>query len=191
MNRFIEVNDYGEGWYLKVPFTANNLAYSGRRCNSYQIILMELEAAIKNNLKSVFPYLLLQPKVPNAKEYKVIMHNGTCKYFHQIGKSKYFTPKVGSPTYIEVMEFAKKVYDELASRSTSVILTGLVRIDIMRAESTKIIQEGSKSSRLVVNEVEGIDSNYSSSNSQFQVMTQNFLQQHWAEIVNLKLKKFL
>lgn len=176
----MKVHDYSHGWYLKAPYTANNLHYVGRGCSNLMVVRQELIAAItkRHSANSFpFPYLLLQPRVPNPKEFKIILHNGIGKYFHQRGMNSYYTPRKSSPIYKDVMEFAKLVYDELKLRSQSIILEGLVRVDIMQVQS-----------KFLVNEIEGVDSNYSSTNPENEVMTQHFLKQHWANIINEKLQ---
>lgn len=176
----MKVHDYAHGWYLKAPYTANNMHYVGRGCLNLMVVRDELIAAIEKRRSATFPfpYLLLQPRVPKPKEFKVIVHNGICKYFHQRGMNSYYTPRQSSPIYKVVMEFANEVYDELKTRSQAIILDGLVRIDIMQVQSSKF----------VVNEIEGVDSNYSSTNPENEVMTQNFLKQHWAKIIKEKLQ---
>jgi hypothetical protein len=149
-------------------------------------IINELAAAVnrRRQLQATdffpFPYLILQPRVPDPKEFKVIMHDGICKYFHQRGENSYYSPRPTSPSYEEVMSYVKKVYYELQNRSHSIILSGLVRIDIMRVKSSKV-------NKLVVNEIEGVDSNYSATRNEQQGMTQYFLKQHWANVINDKL----
>ena len=183
--RFIQDNDYQTGWYMKAPYTANNLHYKGRSCNSFEAIIQEVNSAISKDLRQIFPYLLLQILIPKPKEYKVIMHDGKCKYFNNLGKMHCYSPKFGTPAANEVLGFAASVYNALALRSDSVILSGLVRIDIMRLITPAI-------SRLFVNEVEGVDSNYSASaNADFELSTQRFLKRHWGKVINEVLQEFI
>lgn len=187
-------NDYEAGWYIKAPFTANNLHYHGRCCRTFQEVIAEFNNAIEKSIIDIFPYLLLQPTIPNPKEYKVIMYNGVCQYFNQVG-GKYYSPKLGSDIAIEVMSFAKRVYDTIAARTDTIILSGLIRIDLMLLETecsyNKKLQVESKTRRLVVNEIEGVDSNFSSSNSSFQLKTQAFLHGHWARTIRKTLKNII
>jgi hypothetical protein len=147
-------HDYDCGWFLKAPYTANNLFYRGHSFPDFKSVLEEINSAFKRGVGDVFPYLLLQPTIPNRREYKVIIHDGECKYFHQRGANSYYSPRLNSPVALQVMGFAKLVYDTLASKTDCCILSGLMRIDVMRITHRNI-------NKLVVNEIEGIDSNYS------------------------------
>lgn len=130
--RFMETHSYGDGWWMKVPYTANNLHYRGHSHKSWTSVLEELRRIKNSNppLRHMFPYMLLQPKVPNNRECKVIMHNGAPKYFHLLGESN-ISPKVGSPEGLRMFTFAKQARDKLAALCPHAIMDGLVRIDIM------------------------------------------------------------
>ena len=65
----------GKFW-LKVPFTANNLHYRGRSFSSLVAVVEELERVRKLNLCATFPYMMLQPMILDNTETKVIMHAG-------------------------------------------------------------------------------------------------------------------
>ena len=60
-------------------------------------------------------------------------------------------------------------------------MNGLVRIDIM------VLQDNT----LVVNEIEGIDSNYSCKNMVTQQTTLNFLDDYWYSVVESLFQAFL
>ena len=184
--RWIIDNDYGSGWFIKVPYTANGLSYYCRSYLTCSDILEEINRTLKIGLKNMFPYLILQPTVPDPKEYKVIIYNGICQYFHQRGRSCLKCPKLGTEEAVEVMAFAKEVYEELAFRTKRIILNGLMRIDIMRVR-TKWDQKGF----LKVNEVEGIDSAYGAPNHHLEIKTQDFLKQFWYNLISEKLSSLL
>ena len=113
------------------------------------------------------------------------MHDGNTQYFNQIGKRTYLTPKLGSVEAEEVMKFARLVYSEIAGRNSGqIILSGLVRIDIMRLKTEN-------ENRLFVNEIEGIDSNFSATNQSHELSTQSFVKDYWAKIIEAKLERFM
>ena len=66
------------------------------------------------------------------------------------------------------------------------ILDGLFRIDIMKLET-----ESGGHNIFVVNELEGVDSNYSSKDPVHEASTRTFLQQHWKKIISDKLEKLM
>ena len=129
----------------------------------------------------MFPYIMLQPKVPNNRECKVIFHDGEAKYFNKQGESSQITPNLGSEEAKRMFAFAKKVLDAFVSRGPHAIMNGLVRIDIM------VLQDNT----LVVNEIEGIDSNYSCKNMVTQQTTLNFLGDYWYSVVESLFQAFL
>jgi len=177
-------HDYGAGWYIKVPYTANGLHYHNRSYNNLAEIIKEVNSAIGKNLKEIFPYLLLQPTIPNKKEYKVIMFDGIPQYFHQRNASLYYSPRHGSDAAVEVMNFAKDVYHALYSRTTNIILSGLIRMDIMRVKTDL-------ESRLVINEVEGIDSAYYAKDYEKEISAKVFIRKHWYRIIEDKLNALM
>ena len=168
----MEKNDLvGSGkFWLKVPFTANSLHYRGRSFNSFSEVMLELKRVLNENLQATFPYMLFQPTIDNT-EWKVIMHAGDPKYFCVYGSTA--SPRRGSEDFERMFEFATKVHKTLAERCPTITLDGLVRVDIMKLPDKS----------LVVNEVEGVDSNYSSSNFISQASTVKFLEDYWFAVI--------
>ena len=158
--------------FVKAPFTQNSLHYRGRSYANYGALMTEISRVVENNTQAIFPYLILQLCVPDNKEYKVIMHNGVPKYFHQRGTSNP-SPKLTEPLGRRMFQFATLVHQTLSIRCPHAILDGLVRIDIMKLPDDS----------LVVNEVEGIDSNYGCSNFEKQLTTVAFLEKYWYQII--------
>ena len=65
------------------------------------------------------------------------------------------------------------MHKKLAERCPNITLDGLTRVDIMKLPDDT----------LVVNEVEGVDSNYSSSNFDYQLSTASFLENYWFDVI--------
>ena len=102
------------------------------------------------------------------------MLSGVPMYFHKRGRgSQNPTPSIKSEEAQKLFAFAKLVHSTLASRCPHAILDGLVRIDIMK------LPNGS----LVVNEVEGVDSHYASTNMTWQGSTCLFLEEYWYKVI--------
>jgi hypothetical protein len=129
----------------------------------------------------MFPYVLLQPMVPNNRECKVILHDGVPKYFHVLGSNGNISPPLGTPEAERMLTFAKLARDTLVARCPHAIMDGLLRIDIMVLPNDL----------LVVNEIEGIDSNYSCKHIERQESTKTFLENHWLSVVTKLVQKFL
>jgi hypothetical protein len=168
-------------FWLKVAYTANNLHYRGRAHASFNSLIEELLRVHKAGLKAVFPYMMLQPAIPDSTETKVIMHNGVPRYFFVMGENTNASPPLDSPEGIRMFAYATLVHKTLADRCPHAILDGLARVDIMKlADNT-----------LVVNEVEGVDSNYSSKDHRNQCETVQFLENYWYNVIMECVKKFL
>lgn len=176
-------NDYDSGWFLKAPYVANNMHFRGHSYASLQALLTSIRGAIERRVQDIFPYLMLQPTIPERKEAKVIMHNGVCQYFSK-HSSKCLRPEEETQV-AEFFKFAKSAYDALAESIPQCITNrpGLVRIDIMKLECRGV-------KRLVVNEVEGIDSNYSGSGDQ-EHSSGTFIENFWASVIDDKLNNLL
>ena len=159
-------------FWLKVPYTANNLHYKGRSFDSFEAVVAELLRVLQQGLRAMFPYMMLQTMILDNTESKVIMHAGVPKYFFKMSGST-ASPRVGSPEGIRLFEFATKVHKKLAERCPNIILDGLTRVDIMKLPDNT----------LVVNEVEGVDSNYSSTNFDYQLSTASFLENYWFDVI--------
>ena len=176
-------NDYGSGWFLKAPYTANNMNYHGRSYETLADLLTAIKGVIERGVQDIFPYLMLQPTIPSRKEAKLILFNGVCQYFSK-HSSKCLRPEEESEVE-ELFKFAKSAYDALAETLPHCIVnsTGLVRIDIMKLEYGEV-------KRLVVNEVEGIDSNFSGSGGQ-ETSSTTFIKNFWASVIDDKLNNLL
>ena len=120
--------------------------FKGHSCSSFKTVLNAIRAAIERRVFDIYPYLMLQPTIPQRKEAKVIMYNGVCQYFNSQQNGKCICP-VDESERDEFFKCAKSVHDALAERLLHSTLNspGLVRIDIMRIESGDV-------KRLIVNE---------------------------------------
>ena len=163
---------HGQFW-LKVPFTANNLHYHGSSFNSFKDVMVELHRVLRENLQATFPYMIFQTTIPDNTESKVIMHAGVPKYFFKMTGSTNASPRVGSVEGTRLFEFATEVHKKLAERCPNIILDGLTRVDIMKLPDNT----------LVVNEVEGVDSNYSSPHFLSQLSSVQFLEDYWFKVI--------
>ena len=172
----------GKGvFWLKASHTANNLTYTGRRYYSFEVLMKEIERCVTHDVKAVFPYLMLQPAIPNNTEYKVILLDGVPKYFFAEGQGATASPTLGSDQGKKMFAFATLVHQTWSSRNPQGILDGLGRVDIMELEDGE----------LVVNEIEGVDSNYSSKSFGKQCQTVTFLDNYWTKIIANCVKKFV
>jgi hypothetical protein len=120
---------------------------------------LKTEAAVIGKLNSIhnailegraleIPYTMMQPRMHCRTEVKVACFNGTAMY---IAKTLYDGPGIG--TQAEMLEFAERAIRDLKSACPDAIVDGLVRVDIFKT----------KTGKLVVNEFESLEADYSHS----------------------------
>ena len=185
---FVKKHHYGQGWFLKAPYTTNNLHFKGRSYSDVQLLISRVLELFSSNsssesIRKTFSYLILQPTVPNRKEFKVIMHNGVCEYYMNTSQNKHYSPNKNSIQYVAGFEFAYNVFNELKKNLPHSIINGLIRIDFMKLENDK-----GEIEKYLLNEIEGIEADYGSANILEQNQTDLFLIEYWDNIVEHYLK---
>jgi hypothetical protein len=171
---FCRVYEQGHGWFVKPAFTTNG--EGNRRCSSIETVFDAL-LSLTLNLDRV-PYVMLQPKMKNLWEYKVIVLNGTSKYicppYQQHGgkETRAFT-KTGRCRQ-DILDFAEIAVRRLHVACPSALTEFLVRVDIMESN------EGN----MIVNEFESFEAMFQTSASE-EVKTQSFLIDHWTDVFSI------
>ncbi len=127
---------------VKAPFTTN-CAWR-KFCTGFPEVMRALRAASKEY--GILPYVMLQPRMFNRKEYKVIVINGTASYVSHCtltcGRAFSESP------HTSLFNFAERAVSELALRCPcSMINRGVVRVDIFMTQSKN----------MVVNEFESLE----------------------------------
>lgn len=77
------MNDQGDGWIVKMPYTTNQRY---KRSRSYNNILTQLRL-FSSKYWSTHKYCFIQPHLINKMEYKVVCFNGKVEYIGNIGHS--------------------------------------------------------------------------------------------------------
>jgi hypothetical protein len=173
IKEFCKLNDQGNGWYLKLPFTTNG---EGRRpCRSIEKLLDAVRTTIIN-FEGRIPYFMVQPRLRNRMEYKVIVLNGSPKYicpkFQCPGNTRAFS-KVPH-TRQDILDFAKLAVMHLHRACPAAITSFMLRVDIME----------SNDGRFIVNEFESLEAMFESTPSN-QLLVQTFLQSFWKSVISI------
>ena len=131
------------------------------------------------------PYLIIQPCMMNRRENKVVLLNGEATYIASISTGSNKRSSGGTNKqfgdYDSLLQFANEAVRRFVTNVPFAIIDGLFRVDIFQT------QEG----RLVVNEFESLEANYSSKKEDMQFRTYDFLIKYWENMIgrclNLKM----
>lgn len=175
----------GNDWYLKAPYVQHKEGYKSKWVRSIESLDFWLKATMTKSSTSffklgtrpceVFPYLMLQPRMKSNNESKIILHNGEAKYLSITDKT---TGLVGQTLrdavpLAELMTLSEMVIKTLKFRCPYFECGGLTRVDIFMNAAGK----------LIINEVESFDANYSSSKPDNQSETKNFLSKYFESLL--------
>jgi hypothetical protein len=181
-----EVSDEGRGWILKAPYVQNARGFPIRNvycaANLEEVLHRICKVPTRNvnkiNIKAsdVFDYLILQPRMKNNNESKIILYNGKAQYFSSVPR-RGLTGKFGEE---ELLKFAEEAWNELQKQSAGAFLgDGLTRVDLF----------SKMDGMLVVNEFENLDASYSKLGGTFETNTKMFLVEYYYHLTNTLLSK--
>lgn len=167
----------GEGWILKAPYVQNQVGFSVRTIKSTdeidEILRRLYECTQSSTLKGfapaeVFEYLILQPKMKKKNESKVILYNGTAKYITSTTTCGLLGSNDRSKETL--CAFAEEAWEHLCVKTEGAFLSdGLTRVDIFCNNFGK----------LVVNEFESLDAQYSKKGKTSEADTKAFLESYY------------
>jgi len=178
-----------KGFIMKAPFVQNQNGFRSVFFNT----LEELEARVLDCYKKdakhigklhvrvadVFPYLIIQPRMIDTSESKVILLGGEARYIHTTVKRGITGTKPGKISQEQLFEFVQKAWLALTNETDGAFLgDGLCRVDCFRTAQGNI----------VVNEFENLDANFSGP-SIYECATPTFLRQYFITLLNRNLFK--
>ena len=143
LRRFLNRYNEGDGWVVKHPFVT--VREGMKFCSSHEEVRDQL-AIVTASFAGRLPYTMIQPKLINRKEYKIVVLNGKASHIlpQNSGvrcKGRAFASRE------ELFLFAETAVRILAMRCPGCITSGLVRVDVMTT----------KEGNYVVNEFEGLE----------------------------------
>ena len=125
----------------------------------------------------VFSYFMIQEKMLNTNESKVVLFDGIPQYICDFKKSISKNIK----TKDEILNFAKHACSELKIATSGAFLCdGISRVDIFCDNSGK----------LVVNEFENLDANFATNDNNKHARTIQFLVTYYVRILHECIRKF-
>lgn len=183
MNQFIEKYkgfDYvgKKDFIIKAPFVQNQRGFKMKFFATHEDFISIMHSVYtkfnptlnKNNVLTtqVFPYLIVQPRIGNTRESKVVLLNGEAKFISSSTKPGL----LGVKTAKELLEFAELAVNHLNERTKKAFLSdGITRVDLFCT----------KDNRLIVNEFESLDANFATSNTALQSQTSEAIVQYYKD----------
>lgn len=131
---------------MKLPFVTNKMGFKFVR--TVEEVLSGIASHFREYGNSL-PYTMLQPRLLNMKEYKIVLTNGAFAHVNKNashGKAFMKTPE----QKMQIISFAEDAVNILKSRCRAAITDGLIRVDIMQTCR----------GHYVVNEIESLEANY-------------------------------
>lgn len=156
-------------WVLKFPFRTHS--FDQKYCNNFEDLRNQIEVNYNSVITgSVIPYGIIQPRLSNRYEYKVVLLDGKANFFlihnPEASTSKAFCPTIEDKK--KLFAFAEDSLRELKFKQPGTIDCGLVRVDIM------INEEG----KMIVNEFESFEALFAK-NWKCDLVVMNCLQLFW------------
>jgi hypothetical protein len=183
-------NNEGRGWVLKAPFVTNSMHFM-YFISSPEEVLWRLEMTSKAIFEDKecyeIPYMMLQPRMLNRKEYKVVLLNGQRSHIAPLPSSHKECKAYSKSPHTRLFEFAETAVKLLADAQPHAILDGLVRVDIFETQEKESYVDANGiiglRNRWVVNEFESIEAQFTSTATK-DALVLNFLHNYWIEKIN-------
>jgi len=184
LHRFLESNNEGRGWVIKHPFVT--MREGIKWCETTDQVITNL-AISTAKYGGRLPYTMIQPRLLNRKEYKVVVLGG--KASHIIPQCANGTMANGKEfnffkTPESFLHFAEVAVMCLAKRCPGSHVEGLIRVDIME---TAI-------GNMVVNEFESLEAVYDTPHNASHQLTgcvKLFLMGYWVSVVEKAFQDFI
>jgi hypothetical protein len=150
VSEFCANNNEGIGWVVKLPYTTNSHAI--KFCPTVEKLFHALYC-LWIRYGHLIHYAMIQARMRNRKEYKIVIFNGKVQYIANISTGRRIKGCVhfSYPPHSALFEFAEMIVSHLSTTCPSFISDGLVRVDVFQTMHN----------RFVVNEIESLEANYS------------------------------
>ena len=177
----------GRGWVLKAPFVTNSMHFLSFITNP-EDVLWKLDLVTKSVFQEktcyVIPYMMLQPRMINRKEYKVVLLNGRRSHIVKPCSTHKDCKAYSKFPHDRLFELVENAVTLLGKAQPHAILDGLVRVDIFETQEKDIYVDESGAeglrNRWVVNEFESIEAQFTSTATN-DARVFDFLNNYWFE----------
>ena len=184
LRQFLESNDEGKGWVIKHPFVTMR---EGLKWCALPDHVFENLARATATFGGRLPYTMVQPRLMNRKEYKVVVLGGQASHIIPQcangivceGKEFQFFK---SPD--DLLHFAELAVKCLSKRCRGSHVSGLIRVDIMET----------KGGNMIVNEFESLEAVFEPPHNAASSLVGGvklFLMGYWVNIVTKSFQQFI
>ena len=160
IHEFLRNEDIGNGWVVKAPFTTNSHGVRFCSASSGDAVWRTIQA-LSTLMGSIVPYVILQPRLRNKKEYRFLCLDG--KVVYKVLKN---ADSSKGTSFAGAHDFAQSALLTLSERVPSCMSRFMVRVDVMELDG-----------KLVVNEFESFEALFTGKGEHATVM---FLSEFWA-----------
>ena len=134
----LDAHGVGCGWVVKGPYTTCT-----KYCRTFSSVLKTLYSMSRTYYYHL-PYMLLQARMCNKRECKILCLNGEPQY---VVKCAVLGSSISVEPHNEAFTFAAHAVDLLRSRLSFALTSGVVRVDLFK----------NRAGYFVVNEFESLD----------------------------------
>lgn len=168
INLFLDTTQSVNGWILKTPYSTNGV--NKMLLKNRKDVFKKLKDACEGNLSLCYPYVLIQPKVVDFEELRVVFNNQKPQYLY----SPPFLDKKPPENIDGLIPFAEEALNILKQRCPQVIVDGLVRVDVFYFKNCY------QGKSFFINEFESLEACHSSPHG----CSNDFLVQYWIDIIS-------
>ena len=172
INKFLDTHNEGIGWVIKLPFVTmrEGMIFAAKRVDVFRGLEL---VAFKYG--SRVPYAMIQPRLVNRKEYKVIIYNGRASHIlpqKANGTSAHGVAFSRHPNH-DVLKFAESIVSFLDHVCPGAMTNYLLRVDVMQKST----------GNMIVNELESFEAAYESANGAETDATNGFVKMFWEKVL--------
>jgi hypothetical protein len=166
IEKFTTENSEGVGWVVKAPYTTN--CQFREYSDSLEKILICFKSAC-HKFYGFHEYVMIQPRMFNSKEIRVMLFNEKARYFININSETKSSKRI-LVTDDELFRFAEDSVNMIKQNlGDKLIFDGPLRVDMFQKSNGE----------LVVNEFESLEANYDCSNHVTEIKMRSEMMQYW------------
>lgn len=158
-------------WVLKFPFKTNG--FGMHYCKDIKDLTKQILNCLHQDNDQgglLVPYGMIQPRLKNGREYKIILLNGQAVYHFTKDSGSNSTSFVGKQEMSKLYRFAEGCLQILKEKRPGTIADGLVRVDVMQRNDKAFI----------VNEFEGFEAFFKGTDKN-ELLVKECIRKFWAQ----------
>jgi len=183
LRSFLGRHNEGEGWVVKHPFVTMR---EGLKWSRTQDNVLQCLAISTAKFGGRIPYTMIQPRLINRKEYKVVVLDGEASHIIPQCANGITCEGVAftHSSTMDVMRFAEIAVMCLSKRCIGSQTSGLIRVDVMET----------RDKNLIVNEFESLEAVFETplnAGAEVESHLKLFLLTYWVRVVERTFAQYL